>query len=174
MGGTMKIHVTYTRDLKRMFRFNLRLRRWYFCICWAVGAFFLLQAVLVGTAGAGPHRASAAEFSATLAVLVSLLPVAGIWAALYLHRGSFAGEVDVTVTDQLITRRTTLDTMEFGWEKVRRVLEGRDLWIFVVNFFSRVAVYKSDLNAEQRAELEAFLARRRSGQPTRWTSTFGS
>jgi hypothetical protein len=173
MGDTVNIHVTYTRDLKRMFRLNLRLRRWTFYIWWAVGGFFLLGAVLVGTSDTGPHRASAAEFYATLAVLLLVGPVAAIWAVLYLNRRSFVGEVDVTVTDQMIIRRTTLDTMEFGWDKVRRVLEGRDLWIFVVNFFTRVAVYKSDLNAEQRAELEAFLARRRSELSGTWTSAFG-
>jgi hypothetical protein len=158
--------------MKRMFRFNLRLRRPYFCICWAIGALFLLCALLAGTAGTLPHRASAAGFYATLAVLASVAPVAGIWTALYLHRESFAGEVDVTVTDQLITRRTAIDTLEFGWEKVRRVLEGRDLWIFVVDFFSRVAVYKSDLNADQRADLEDFLALRRSGLSAPRTSVF--
>jgi hypothetical protein len=164
--------VTYTQDLKRMFRLSLRLRRWRLYIIWTVGAFCLLEAVLAGST-ARPGRVPVTAYFATLAVLCFVLPMAFLWVRMYLQRRSFAGEVDLTVTDQLITRRTAIETLEFGWDSVRRVLQRRGMWIFVVNFFTQVAVYKSDLSAEQCAELEAFLARRSSALSGPWTSALG-
>jgi hypothetical protein len=160
MGETMNIHAHYTRDLKRTFRATLRLHRRMLRTVWAVGVLCLLAAVLVGTAGTGARAASATGIYAAGAVLFTVLPVAAIWLGLFLNRRAIVEEVDVTVTDRRITRRTAIETREFGWEMVRRVLEHRDFWIFVVNRLTTVTLYKSDLSATQRAELEAFLARR--------------
>lgn len=170
----MNIHVHYTRTLRRAFRPRLRMNRWLVGVYWAIGALFLLSAVVPGTSSKTPDRASTAAFLVAYAVLFAIMPVAGLWLRSVVDRRVGTGTtIDVTVTERLISQRTGIDVREFGWEMVRRVLETRGFWIFVVNRRTTVTLYKSDLNADQRAELEAFLARWRSGQSATWTSTMG-
>lgn len=170
----MNIHVHYTRTVKRGFRPTFRMNRWLLGVSWAVAALALLSTVVAATAPRTPNQASATEFFAELAVLFAILPVAAIWPRLYAERRTGAGTTaDVTVTDRLITRRAGVDIREFGWEMVHRVVETRGFWIFVVNRRTTVTLFKSDLNSEQRAELEAFLARRRMAPSATRTSTLG-
>ncbi len=176
MGDRMNIHEHYPRTVRREFRPRLRLNRWIVGVCWPISALCALIAALEATTSRTPAPAAAAATTvwAAYAAVWAVLPVVAVWLRLLVDRRVGTGTtIDVTVTERLITRRMGVDVREFGWDMVRRVPETRSFWIFVVNWRTSVTLYKSDLNAEQRAELEAFLARWRSAQSRPLNSFLG-
>lgn len=153
----MQINVHYTRDLKRTYRATVRLRRRAFYRRGVLGVACVLLAVLADAAG---QSAALVAFFAGCAVVMFIVPPVVVWLALRRHRAAIEVDVDVEVTDRGISTKTTTQSTHVTWEMVQRVIDGGDFWIFVINRLQNVALYKSLLTADQRAELTAFLASR--------------
>jgi hypothetical protein len=152
----VQISVHYTGNLKRSFRATARLRRGQFRLIHAIGALFVLAAVVVGSAGGS----GTAVVLAASGVVVGVEPEMLLWLTLRRNREAIVVDVDVEVTDRGISSRTATGSVTAGWEVIKRVDETSYCWIFVVNRFQVVTLAKSALAPDQRAELTAFLAGR--------------
>lgn len=82
-----------------------------------------------------------------------------VWLRVRRNRDVIVEEVDVTLTDEIIRRKTATVTAEYKWGTLSRIIDGRDFWIFVVNRLNVVMLWKAFLTPEQRAEFEGFLAK---------------
>jgi hypothetical protein len=78
----------------------------------------------------------------------------------YRNRRIILKGAEVTLTSEGIERRTDTTTVHVTWDMVERVHELNDVWIFVVNRLTHIAVAKQALTHEQRAEMAAFIAGR--------------
>jgi hypothetical protein len=162
----MQISAHFTGDMRRTYRATARLRRTANRVFRAIGAVFLLLAVITGTAGG---QVGTAVVLAVCGVLIIAEPDVVLWLALRRSREDLVVDVEVEVTDSGISRQTATQRTQAPWEKVRRILETDDFWIFVISRFQNITLYKSTISAAERAELTAFLASRpwqaQEGQP---------
>jgi hypothetical protein len=83
-----------------------------------------------------------------------------LWLKVYRSRKVFLSEVAVTLTSEDIESRTDTTTIHLTWDKLQRIHESNDLWVFVANRQTRIAVAKRALSRDQQAELAAFIAAR--------------
>jgi len=151
----LQISAHYTRDLKRTYRVNARLRRGAF------NGFRVLGGLLVLLAGLGAWSAAfsvgTAVFYTVVGILVCLLPDGALWLNLLRNREVFVVDVDVEITDRGISSRTPIQSTTIEWSMVRRVLETGDCWILIINRLQVVTLYKAALTSLQRDQLTAFL-----------------
>jgi hypothetical protein len=153
----VQISAQYTRDLKRTFRATTRLRRRLNRIVRAIGALFVLAAVLVGSTGGSTGTM---VVLALCGVVIAVEPEVLLWLSLRRNREAIMVDVDVEVTDRGISSRTATGSVMAGWEMIKRVDETSDCWIFVVNRLQVATLYKSALTPDQRVEMSDFLAGR--------------
>jgi hypothetical protein len=101
-----------------------------------------------------------------------------LWLAVWRVREAVVVDIEVEVTDQGISRRTATSQVQARWEMIRKVIEARDYWIFVIDRVHVVTLYKSVLTPDQHAEMAAFLTRRpwqaTQAQPQREQASDGS
>jgi hypothetical protein len=83
-----------------------------------------------------------------------------VWLKVYRSRKVFRSEVEVTLTSEGTEWRTDTTTIHLTWDKLKRIHESNDLWVFVANRQTRIAVAKRALSRDQQAELAAFIAAR--------------
>jgi hypothetical protein len=134
---------------------NLYLRRkhiWAFAI---LGTLF----ILLGVAEIG-HKSSGWVLLIVIGILMILeIPVL-LWLVVYRNRETLLSEVEVTLTSEGIERRTDTATIHLTWDKLERIHELNDMWVFVANRLTRFGVAKRALSRDQQAELAAFIAAR--------------
>jgi hypothetical protein len=91
------------------------------------------------------------------AVLIAEGPVLPwIWA--YLNRQTLGRELEVTFTSEGIEGRTDSATLHLTWDKLERIYDLPDMWIFAASRAVRIVVPKRALSPDQQAELAAFIA----------------
>lgn len=145
----MHISVRYTPELRQSVRLNLYLHRKL------IGAFALCGAlaIIYGVAYlAGIVIALGVLLLLEIPVLLSL--------RIYRNREVFLGEVELTITSEGIERRSGGVAVNVTWDKLKRIHELNDMWIFVANRLTRFGVAKRVLSQDQQAELAAFIAAR--------------
>lgn len=152
----MQISVHFTGELGRTLRATARLRRGRIRVGYGVGALLVLVAVIGGAGGA---PAFDAVFVGACGALMIAMPWSLLWLAVWRVREAIVVDIDMEVTDQGISRRTATSQVQARWEMIRKVIETRGYWIFVIDPLHVVTLYKSVLTPGQHAELAAFLAR---------------
>jgi hypothetical protein len=146
----VQINVRYTPDLRRTVRLNLYLHRKLF---WAFAIFGALL-ILLGVA---------VKFNVILIALgVVLIPELPVLLCLNVYRSRkiLLSEAEMTFTSEGIERRTDTVTIQVTWDKLKRIHELNDMWVFVANRPIRFGVPKRALSEDQQAELAAFIAAR--------------
>ena len=153
----MHISGRYTPDLRQSVRVNLYLRRkriWAFAI---LGTLL----IILGVAEIGHVPFGLAVVLIAMGVVtIPEIPVL-TWLQVHWNSGALPSEVAVTLTGEGIERRTDTTTIHLTWEKIERIHELSDMWVFVANRLTRFAVPKRALSRDQRAELAGFIAARR-------------
>jgi hypothetical protein len=152
----MRISVQYMPDLRQTVRLLLYLRRKVLWTFVAVGVLSIVFGVVM--AGHAP------PVLWTLLIVIGALliieyPVL-VRIVVYRNRRIILKGAEVTLTSEGIERRTDTTTVHVTWDMVERVQELNDVWIFVVNRLTHIAVAKQALTHEQRAEMAAFIAGR--------------
>ena len=100
---------------------------------------------------------AAGVFLIAIGVLLILEGPVLVWLKVYRSRKVFRSEVEVTLTAEGIESRTDTTTIHLTWDKLQRTHESNDLWVFVANRQTRIAVAKRALSRDQHAELAAFI-----------------
>lgn len=151
----MNIEARYTTDVRRTLRATRRVRRRLRIGARVIGVVFLLLALL-----ALRQPVVAVIFAVVGAVIFVEVDVI-LWLRVRRNREVFVRPVVTTLTDAGISQRTSTTAVEFPWDMVRRVIETKDFWIFVINRLQTVVLTRQHLTPEQQAELTAFLTARR-------------
>jgi hypothetical protein len=151
------VHIAahYKRDLKHTYRINARLRRRSRYIVKAIAALVLLLAA--AAYWAGDH--GEAVWYGSIGLVITFEFEAVLWLKLYLNRSVLTRDVEVTVTDDGVCRRTATDSLALSWPMIAEVIETSDGWIFRANRLQSVALRRAALTPLQHDELKAFLSR---------------
>jgi hypothetical protein len=152
--STMDISVRYTPDFSRTVRFYFYLHRKPLrnsVICWA----FL---ILLGLAAIGLKQPALGVASILAGVLSIITGPVLLWRTVYMNSEIFLKEVEVTLTNEGIEKRTDTITWHFSWDMIERVDESNDFWIFFANKLTFITVSKQALSQEQREEVTTFIA----------------
>lgn len=146
----MHISVRYKPDLRAAIRLNLYLAR---KSAWISAAWGVLVIVL------GPKLwPDGAWLFYGLGVGSIIRTPLALWVQVYRHRELLRQEVEVTLTSEVIERRTKNNTLRVAWDMVEQVDELKNLWIFITKRPTRrIALRKGRLSQEQQAELAAFI-----------------
>jgi hypothetical protein len=150
------ISVRYTPDFRQSVRLVLYLYRkriWAFAI---FGALWIVS----GAAEVGSKSPEGGIILIAIGVvLIAEIPVL-LWLAAYRNRKVLLSEAEVTLTSEGIERRTDTVTIYLTWDKLERIHELNDMWVFVANRLARFGVAKRALSRDQQAELAAFITAR--------------
>jgi hypothetical protein len=150
------INVRYTPDLRQSVRLNLYLRR---KSIWT-GVIFGALMIILGVAVIGHVPPELAVILIAIGVvMIPEIPVL-VWLQVHRSRGILLSEVEVTLTSEGIERRTDTATIHLTWDKLERIRELNDMWVFVANRLTRFGVAKRVLSRDQQVELAAFIAER--------------
>jgi hypothetical protein len=149
------ISVRYTPDLVLSFRLHLYLLRKLVWVLVIIGTLLVIYgvAILASAPGAGVYLIA-------IGVVAILEGPVLVWLRVYRSREVFRSEVEVTITSEGTEWRTDTTTIHLTWDKLQRIHESNDLWVFIANRQTRIAVAKRALSRDQRAELAAFIAAR--------------
>jgi hypothetical protein len=158
----MNISVSYGPDRGRSVRIYLRLHRTWAMALRSLGVLFLLAAVITAADPRGTPSGVAA--CAVIGVILLAEPYLVFWVTVRRNWAALAEAVTVTLTDAGVTSRTATAAVGLSWDKIRRVVEGKGFWIFAVNRFRFVSLWKGALTPGQADELAAFLDARRTGR----------
>jgi YcxB-like protein len=150
------ITVSFTPDLRRSRQVTRRLRRRVLRALRVAGVVMAVVAALAAVGGS----VGGAVVLALLAVLLFFEGDVVVWWQVRASWEVLSQPVDMTITDEGISQATATSTAVFGWPAIRRVIEDRDYWIFVVSRFQRLVLRKALLSPAQQAELGVFLAAR--------------
>lgn len=152
----MHISVRYTPDFRQSVRLVLYLYRkriWAFAIFGALWIVF-------GVAEIGSKSLEGGIILIAIGVvLIVEIPVL-LWLVVYRNRKVLLSEAEVTLTSEGIERRTDTVTIYLTWDKLERIHELNDMWVFVANRLTRFGVAKRALSRDQQAELAAFITAR--------------
>jgi hypothetical protein len=150
------ISVRYTPDFRRSVRlifYLYRKRIWAFAIFGALWIAF-------GLAEIGSKSPEGGIILIAIGVvLIAEIPVL-LWLVVYRNRKVLLSEAEVTLTSEGIERRTDTVAIYLTWDKLERIHELNDMWVFVANRLTRFGVPKRALSRDQQAELAAFIAAR--------------
>lgn len=153
----MHISVRYTPGLRPSFRLYLYLLR---KVVWALAILGTLL-ILLGVAEIGSKAPGwMVVYVIAIGVLLILEGPVLVWLKVYRNRKALLSEVAVTLTSEGIESRTDTTTIHLTWDKLKRIHESNDLWVFVADRLTRTAVAKRALSRDQQAELAAFIAAR--------------
>jgi hypothetical protein len=150
------ISVRYTPDFRQSVRLILYLYRKRI---WALAIFGALW-IVFGVAEIG---SKSPEWGIILiaigVVLIVEIPVL-LWLRVYRNRNVLLSEAEVTLTSEGFERRTDIITISLTWDKLERIHELNDMWVFVANRLAGFGVAKRVLSRDQQAELAAFIEAR--------------
>jgi hypothetical protein len=131
-------------------RLNLYLSRKSAWLLAATGVLELISGPAVWPDAAGLFYAMGAVFIIETPLLVVL--------RVYKYRQLVRQDVEFTITDEGIQRRTENHSLRVAWEMVERASELKDYWIFITKKpIRRIVLRKRGLSQEQQAELAAFI-----------------
>ena len=116
----MHISVRYTPELRQTVRLNLYLHRTPIC------AFAIFGTILIVLGVAGELNVIAIAIGALLILEVPIL----LFLQIYRNRSIFLSETAMTFTGEGIERRTDTITMRLTWDKLKRIHELNDAWVW--------------------------------------------
>jgi hypothetical protein len=151
----VNITLRYTQDPAVVRGATNRLRRGVNLYFAALGGFLAgIGAANAVVGGRAPYTALAL----VLAAVVGAEPLVAVWLRVYRSGSTFRVEVEFSLTDGLIWRRTATSSLELGWTAIRKVVENYQCWILLLDRRQGITVPKAAMTGPQREEFTDFLA----------------